>query len=520
MVSDARARPIASPRPSPSSFVRKASSEPPRVDPVAESFEFKPGAVVGDFELVQRLGVGGMGAVWEAQQRSLQRRVALKLIRPEQLDAYTIELFQREARAGGKLQHPGIVTVYAAGECGGVHFIAQELVEGGHHLGSALAALREGNATPPDYHHEVATFVARVADALQAAHDAGVIHRDIKPQNLLIDGEGQPKISDFGLARLVDEQSLTGRYGMLGSVLYMSPEQAAAKSIGVDRRADVFSLGVVLYEMLTLRRPFEGDTEQQVLEKILHEDPPSPSRVRSRVPYDLAVICMKAIEKRRDLRYATMREFAADLRRYLAHEPILARPANLARRAQKWMLRHPTGSATIGLGCASLVVISVLLVHATRARAEAEQRAREVLRLSDAKRLRELEESAQRLWPARPALVPELERWLVQADALARNLPEHRAALERLKGRASQPAAGEPDFADERQAWWHETQRDLVRRLERFLDPDPWIGLGRAPRSRVGWRTRARCGGARSRSSAASGTRRSSSCRRARRTAA
>jgi len=477
MVADPRARPAAEPRPSPSSFVRQASSAPPRLDPVLESRELKPGAVIGDFELVKRIGVGGMGAVWEARQRSLQRRVALKLIRPEQIDAHTIELFEREARAGGKLNHPGIVGVHAAGESDGTHYIAQELIEGGHDLGSAIAALREGEAIPSDYYREVAGFAAQLADALQAAHDAGVIHRDIKPQNVLIDAEGRPKISDFGLARLVEEQSLTGRYGMLGSVFYMSPEQAAAKSIGVDHRADVFSLGVVLYEMLTLRRPFEGDTEQQVLERILHEDPPSPARVRSRVPQDLAVICLKAIEKRRDQRYATMRDLAEDLRRFVAHEPILARPAGWARRAQKWTLRHPTASACIGLGVVSMVVISWLLMQTLRAKEEAEQRASEVLRLSGVKRLRDLEARAERLWPALPSNAAALEAWLADADALASDLPQHRASLERLRAQAAGSGAdGEPAFADDEQAWWHETLRDLVASLARFLDPDPWVG--------------------------------------------
>src|SRR5262245_12825439 len=172
MTVSSQTKQVGGPPPAGSSFARRTASGAAPIDPAVASLEFKPGTVVGDFELVKRLGIGGMGAVWQAQQRSLQRPVALKLIRPEFLDAQTIELFEREARAGGRLRHAGIVTVYAAGEVGGVHFIAQELVEGGHNLAVALSELRGLDAPPPDYSREVAGLVAGVADALQVAHDA------------------------------------------------------------------------------------------------------------------------------------------------------------------------------------------------------------------------------------------------------------------------------------------------------------------------------------------------------------
>jgi len=501
MTSDSASRRAAATELHSSSFARRASSPPPPPDLAVARRDLQPGTRIGEYELLRRLGVGGMGTVWEAMQQSLQRRVALKLIHPEQIDAQMIELFRREARAGGKLSHPGIVMVLATGDADGMHFIAQELVEGGHSLAAALAELRGIDPLPPGYHAEAAQFIAAVADALHVAHEAGVIHRDVKPHNVLIDAEGRPKVSDFGLAHLVDEQSLTGQSGIVGSVLYMSPEQASATRAGLDRRADVFSLGVVLYEMLTLQRPFEGDTPEQVLERVLHEDPVAPARLRSRVPADLSVICMKALEKRRELRYATMEEFAADLRRFLAHEPVLARPTGALRRAQKWTLRHPTAAASIGLGAAALIVISFLLAQtiaakkdsdtsadaarksegrATLARADAEERAHELLRLSDDKLLRSLEARAAALWPAHPERAEALEQWLADADVLAKNLPQHEASLARLRtaereSPADASGAG-PRVTGEERSWWVETLDSLVRNLRRFLDDDPRVG--------------------------------------------
>ncbi len=330
---------------------------------VASGFRVEAGMTLGDFTLVRILGRGGMGEVWEAEQLSLSRPVALKLLLPERVDSKGLDFFAREARAGGRLSHPGIVAIHGTGEDEGLHWIAMELVEEACDLRRALDGMREEDELPDDYYEQSALFLAETADALEVAHAAGVIHRDLKPANILVTPDDHPKVSDFGLAKLTDEHSISLAGDLVGTYFYMSPEQVAAKRMGLDHRTDVFSLGVVLYEMLTLVRAFEGDTTEQVAHKILVVDPPPPNELRSKVPRDLAVICGKAMEKDPERRYGSMAELAADLRRHLADEPILARPPGTVERAVKWARRNPTKSAVAGVAAGALVVISLLLAQ-------------------------------------------------------------------------------------------------------------------------------------------------------------
>ena len=315
------------------------------------------GKTLGDFTLIQRLGRGSMGEVWEAQQKSLGRKVALKLLLPERVDQKGLEFFAREARAGGRLAHPGIVSVFGTGKTDGLHWISMELIEDACDLRHSLEEIREESELPEGYYSQVAQFTAEVADALEAAHASDVIHRDLKPGNIMVTRDEHPKVADFGLAKLVDEHSLSLAGDMVGTYYYMSPEQVATKRAGINHRTDIFSLGVVLYEMLTLVRPFEGDTTEQVAQKILWEEAPNPSTIRSKVPRDLAVICGKAMEKDPGRRYQTMADLAADLRRHLANEPILAKPSGTLVRLQKWVRRNPTKSTAIGLLAVALVVV-------------------------------------------------------------------------------------------------------------------------------------------------------------------
>jgi WD40 repeat protein len=318
--------------------------------------------LLGDFRLITPLGRGGMGAVWEAEQVSLDRRVALKLLFPHlSIADEALGRFHREANAAARLRHPAIVAVYEAGEADGSHYIAQELVPGGVTLAHVVAEWRKQEQVSSSDYQAVAELFASIAEALQVAHDAGVIHRDVKPGNILITEDGQPKVADFGLAKINDDLVLSRSGELAGTPFYMSPEQASGHLTTVDHRTDVFSLGATLYECLTLRRPFEGDTSQQVLEQVIRVEPPDPQRLRSRVPRDLSVICQKALEKRPDARYPSMAEFAGDLRRWSRDEPITARPPGSMSRIVKWTRRHPLATTTSMVVMVSVVVVAWLL---------------------------------------------------------------------------------------------------------------------------------------------------------------
>jgi serine/threonine protein kinase/formylglycine-generating enzyme required for sulfatase activity len=449
-----------------------------------------PGDRVGHFTLQSFIAKGGMGQVWEAIDEKLGSRVALKLVLHERLDTRALELFAREARAGGRLNHPNIVTTRSFDVDGRVAWIAQELVEGSWTLKDFLDELRAADAVPKGYYPRVAATVAQVADALQAAHDAGVIHRDVKPANVLIAPDGTPKLTDFGLARVENDPlvSMTGDFA--GTWSYMSPEQVTAKRMGLDHRSDVFSLGVVLYELLALRRPFEGDTTHQIAEKIIAYDPPDASRVRSQCPGELAVICGKALEKLPGHRYGSAAEFAADLRRHLNNEPIQARPPGPVSRARKWVRRNPAVSSAGLVGALAMVVVSTLLVDRWRAAREmtelaaseseqrrvAEAQREQVLRLSAQANLEDLLERQGQLWPATPERIGELQAWIAEAEELCeqRSGFEEQLAKVRLEARALSPA----ERAEQRER--HPAQKELLavaRELElRRIALENWRG--------------------------------------------
>jgi len=484
-----------------------------------------PGKVVGDFRLVALVGQGGMGQIWEAQQLSLGRRVAVKFVLPDRVTERQLEFFAREARAGGRLHHPGIVTIFGHGTSAGLAWIAMEFVEGAWTLKDFLDDVARTPGLPDDYDRHVAALVAEIADGMQVAHDVGVIHRDLKPHNILITSEDRPKITDFGLARLTDESALSLTGELAGTYAYMSPEQVTARRIAIDHRTDVFSLGVVLYELLTFQRPFQGDTEHQIAEQIVLKDPPDPRTIRSRIPRELAVITGKALEKDRDRRYATMRELAADLRRFLAHETIRARPPTPRERLVKLVRRHPARSAAGALAGVAFLAVTQLLIVSARSRSQmaranealslktteaqenaaradreaaaATRQAQLLLRLSALQTLDDLTRASDRLWPAVPANLTRYDDWLRAAEALLAELPQHRATLAQLRARALPAAdagAGEEGlwrFRDETDRWWHDQQAKLVAGLESFADPATGLfSAGIAPGH--GWGVRRR----------------------------
>jgi serine/threonine protein kinase len=333
-------------------------------------------AALGDFRIVRQVGRGGMGVVYEAEQISLGRRVALKVLPfAAALDARALQRFKHEAQAAGHLLHTNIVPVYFVGCERGVHFYAMQYVEG-QTLAAFIADLRRQSAQPgaeppaatgpyvppsapapaatqpfaglstaqshrePAFFCAVAQLAIQAAEALEHAHQMGVVHRDIKPGNLMVDGRGNLWVTDFGLAQFQTEASLTLSGDLVGTVRYMSPEQALAQRVLIDHRTDIYSLGVTLYELLTLRPAFEGTDRQELLRQITFEEPSRPRRLNRAIPPELETIVLKAMEKNPADRYATAQALADDLRRWLEDKPIQARRPSLLQRARKWGQRH------------------------------------------------------------------------------------------------------------------------------------------------------------------------------------
>jgi hypothetical protein len=278
----------------------------------------------GDYELVEEIGRGGMGVVYRAIQKSLGRTVAIKmLLRRDLASPADLARFRSEAEAAAQLDHPGIVSIFEVGEWDGHPFYSMQFVEG-----TTLAKrLLEGPL--PD--REAAALAAKVADAVQAAHARGVLHRDLKPSNILIDASGAPHVSDFGLAkRLQADDSVTHTGAILGTPCYMSPEQAAGSRGDVGPTSDVWSLGAILYQMLTGRPPFQASSPMDTLLAVLEADPPLPRSIDRRIDRDLEMIALKSLQKPQELRYASAAQLAADLRAFLAGEPVAARQGGLA----------------------------------------------------------------------------------------------------------------------------------------------------------------------------------------------
>jgi hypothetical protein len=281
-------------------------------------------AQFGDYTLLEELGRGGMGIVYRAIQESLGRTVAVKmLLRRDLASSADLARFRSEAEAAARLDHPGIVSILEVGEHDGLPFYSMRFIEG-----TTLARwLADRSITP----REGAALLAKVADAIHAAHGRGVLHRDLKPSNILIDTAGEPHVSDFGLAkRLEADQSVTHTGAILGTPCYMSPEQAAGSRGEIGPSSDVWSLGAILYQMLTGRPPFQASSPMDTLLAVLESDPPVPRSIDRQVDRDLEMIALKSLQKPQELRYASAGALAADLRAFLAGEPVAARSGGLA----------------------------------------------------------------------------------------------------------------------------------------------------------------------------------------------
>jgi tRNA A-37 threonylcarbamoyl transferase component Bud32 len=309
-----------------------------------------PGAKLryfGDYELLEEIARGGMGVVYKARQVSLNRTVAVKMILAGELATEAeVKRFHAEAEAAANLQHPNIVAIHEVGTHQGQHYFSMDYVEG-KNLAQVVADCGSRTA---DF-RQCARWLKTIAEAVHYAHQRGTLHRDLKPQNVLIDAEGNPRITDFGLAKRAQQESgLTRSGSVLGSPNYMPPEQATGRQDLVGPASDVYSLGGILYELLTGRPPFQGQTSLETLRQVVDSEPVHPSRLNLKAPPDLATICLKCLEKRPERRYPSARALAEELDRFLNHEPILARPAGALKRAWSWSVRHPwviTGVATL-----------------------------------------------------------------------------------------------------------------------------------------------------------------------------
>ena len=366
------------------------------------------GVEIGDYEIIREIGRGGMGSVFQARQKSLNRIVALKILSSGLGLTPTLVLrFQREAEAAASLHHTNIVPIHAQGESNGLYYYTMELIRGenlhdlisrargaAETVPSALAetepldpearaamdttsqaipgdsgvvaasdlSLSRGAPRTSRQFEKIAGLIAAVADALDYAHAHGVIHRDIKPHNLILGEDERIYVSDFGLARVLEQPGVTTTGEFVGSPLYMSPEQIVGGQRKVDKRTDIYSLGATMYEWLTLSPPYPGQTREQVISKIITSETPAPRTLNPHIPVDLETICLKTLEKDPDHRYATAGELHDDLQRFLDHQAIRAKRAGLLTRARKFAMRNKVASV-VAAALAVAVTLSFALAH-------------------------------------------------------------------------------------------------------------------------------------------------------------
>jgi serine/threonine protein kinase/formylglycine-generating enzyme required for sulfatase activity len=472
----------------------------------------------GEFDLLSKLGEGAMGTVYLARQRSLGRLVALKMMPPALSgDDIAAARFSREVQALARSDHPHVVRILASGRTEGLHWYAMEYVDGcdlrevagamratsTRDLDAAVstvserkrnemaeafpglpAAPRPRPPSPADPHRRLAEVFRDAATGLHHLHERGVIHRDVKPANLMVTPEGRAVVMDLGLAKLAGEASFTRPESVLGTIAYAAPEQVAHAVTKVDTRADVYGLGATLYELSTGRPPYVAATTEALVAMVLRETPPPPRKADRAVPKDLDAVIRKAMERDPDRRYPTAAALAQDLGRFAAGTPVSARPPGLGHLFRLWVRRNKAVAAT-AFGAFAIIVVGTLLFlrslteqrdaardardRATAAREEAtkerdekgkalDEKARaldEVLRLADSKKVKDLVAEEESLWPAHPDKAPAMAQWLDRAKAVLKNRPDHEAALARVRERAK------PYTEEER-------KRDHAQEIERL----------------------------------------------------
>src|SRR2546427_5667615 len=308
-----------------------------------------------DYELLKEIGRGGQGVVYRARQKSLNRTVALKVIGVSQwaTEAH-LRRFRLEAEAAASLNHPSIVPIHEIRERNGCCFFSMNLVEGGQ-LDEVVK--REAISI-----RRAAELIAKLARTVHYAHEHGILRRDIKPGNVLLDTEGEPHLTDFGLARLVEtESTVTRTTEVLGTPSYMAPEQASGNNVALTSATDIYGLGAVLYHLLTGRPPFAGGTTYETVRLVLETEPRQPRLLNPKVDRDLSTICLKCLEKDPQRRYSSALALAEDLERWLKHEPIQARRTGIFGRGKKWLQRNPTVAGIAVLSLALIAAVGVII---------------------------------------------------------------------------------------------------------------------------------------------------------------
>jgi WD40 repeat protein/tRNA A-37 threonylcarbamoyl transferase component Bud32 len=432
------AEPLSDSPPSPAADLAEAQTiikpEANEGNGAAASGVLPPGALFGEYVLLGEIARGGMGVVYRARHRRLGRIVALKMILSGRLaSADEIRRFRTEAEAAAQLDHPHIVPIYEVGEVGGQHYFTMRLIEGGS-LQQSLSARK-----PPFTTQGAVELMVQVARAVHHAHQRGILHRDLKPGNILLDSRGMAHVTDFGLVKQIDQpqtaQDAHTRSGaIIGTPSYMSPEQARAER-GLTIAADIYSLGAILYELLTGQPPFRGTNPVETLMQVIEREPPRPRSLNGRLDQDLETICLKCLEKDPGQRYSSAASLADDLERWLRHEPIQARPVGAVERAWRWCRRNPvvallTTAVMVLLG-GSVIGLAVANAAITRSRDAAEQAA------ARERELRAQEEVQRR----RANQLAEEEKKMRTAlestqSLLAKALNNTRAALNKERGMA------------------------------------------------------------------------------------
>jgi serine/threonine protein kinase len=347
-----------------------------------------------DYEILEQIGRGGMGVVYRARQLSLNRTVAVKMIRVgERASPATLARFRREAETAAKLDHPNIVAIHEVGEEEMNPFLVMRFVSGASLAERlpdfALLASQDSKQDKiSERQNQISRLMTTVARAVHYAHEHGVLHRDLKPSNILLDENDQPNLTDFGIAKVLDQETaLTQTSELLGTPSYMAPEQAAGKPI--SRSADIYSLGAILYELLTGRPPFEGRTPIDILRQVSEQEPVNPALLNALIDQDFATICLKCLDKDPTRRYGSALEFAEDLGRRQRHEPILARRAGPILRLRRWTVRNPALATLI-----TSLIIGMALTLVLLAKASEEKRrksiALSILRTETARQLQEI----------------------------------------------------------------------------------------------------------------------------------